>query len=158
MSSSRILCLIYCTNALGLRHNTPIINASHDPVLPPLKGRDLREKVVKLAQALSLIVKKEVRAGRRIWGAERFIDVVICDKQTGKLLGVECKYQATRGTAEEKIPTTIQDIAHWPIPGIVVIDGEGFSDKMVGYMMSTGKVVWFEELEDWLRLYFGRLS
>ena len=43
------------------------------------------------------------------------------------------------GTAEEKVPATIQDIAHWPIPGIVVIDGKGFSANMP-YLMSTGKV------------------
>lgn len=63
--------------------------------------------------------------------------------------------QGASGTAEQKIPATIQDIASWPIPGIIVIDGEGFSDNMRGYLMSTGKVVQFDELEDWLRLYFG---
>jgi len=26
---------------------------------------------------------------------------------------------------------------------------------MEGYLLSTGKVVWFEDLEDWIRLYFG---
>jgi hypothetical protein len=45
---------------------------------------------------------------------------------------VECKFQATSGTAEEKIPATIQDMEHWPIPGIEVIDGEGFSKNMQG--------------------------
>lgn len=76
-------------------------------------------------------------------------------QKEGRRLGIECKFQATPGTAEEKIPATIQDIAYWPIPGIVVIDGEGFSENMVGYLMASGKVVWFEELEDWLRLFFG---
>lgn len=27
--------------------------------------------------------------------------------------------------------------------------------NMKGYLMSTGKAVWFDELEEWLRLYFG---
>lgn len=81
---------------------------------------------------------------------------MITDDKSGKRLGVECKFQATPGTAEEKkVPATIQDIAHWPIPGIVVIDGKGFSGNRRGYLMSTGKVIWFDELEDWLRLYFG---
>jgi len=26
---------------------------------------------------------------------------------------------------------------------------------MQGYLMATGKVVWFQDLEDWLRLYFA---
>lgn len=76
-------------------------------------------------------------------------------KKAEKRLGMECKFQATPGTAEEKIPATIQDMTFWPIPGIIVIDGEGFSTNMQGYLMSTGKVVWFDDLEDWLRLHFG---
>jgi hypothetical protein len=121
----------------------------------PKSGALLKDKVVKLAQQLGLRAETEVRAARRIWGQRRYIDVVLIDDRTGKRLGVECKYQATPGTAEEKIPATIQDIAYWPIPGLVVIDGEGFSENMTGYLLSTGKVVLFDELEEWLRLYFG---
>ncbi len=121
----------------------------------PKSGDELKRNVVALAQRMGLKAETEVKAARRLWGQRRYIDVVITDEKTGKRLGVECKYQATSGTAEEKIPATIQDIAHWPIPGIVVIDGEGFSANMQGYLMSTGKVVWYGELEEWLRLYFG---
>jgi len=121
----------------------------------PKSGDELKRNVVALAQRMGLKAETEVKAARRLWGQRRYIDVVITDEKTGKRLGVECKYQATSGTAEEKIPATIQDIAHWPIPGIVVIDGEGFSSNMQGYLMSTGKVVWYGELEEWLRLYFG---
>lgn len=118
-------------------------------------GQALKNKVVELAQKLGLNAETEVRAARRIWGQQRYIDVVLTHMPTGKRLGIECKYQKVSGTAEEKIPATIQDIQHWPIPGIVVIDGEGFSPNIQGYLMATGKVVWFDELEDWLRLYFG---
>ncbi|MEM4204879.1 MAG: hypothetical protein QXS54_12495 [Candidatus Methanomethylicaceae archaeon] len=121
----------------------------------PKSGDELKRNVVALAQRMGLKADTEVKAARRLWGQRRYIDVVITDEKTGKRLGVECKYQATSGTVEEKIPATIQDIAHWPIPGIVVIDGEGFSANMQGYLMSTGKVVWYGELEEWLRLYFG---
>ncbi len=121
----------------------------------PKSGDELKRRVVALAESLGLKADTEVKAARRLWRQRRFIDVVIADEKSGKRLGVECKYQASGGTAEEKIPATIQDIAHWPIPGIVVIDGEGFSSNMQGYLMSTGKVVWFDELEDWLRLHFG---
>ncbi|MCS7161262.1 MAG: hypothetical protein RMJ19_12395 [Gemmatales bacterium] len=117
-------------------------------------GQDLQRTVEQLAVALGLGARTNVNCGRRIWGPKRRIDVVINDGK-GQRLGVECKYQATQGTAEEKILATLQDIAHWPIPGIVVIDGEGFSEDMVGYLISTGKVILFEDLEDWLRLYFG---
>jgi len=118
-------------------------------------GKELQVKVIALAESLGLKAEREVAAARRLWGAKRHIDVVITQKETGKKLGVECKSQSGGGSAEEKIPATVQDIGSWPIPGIVVIAGEGFSDNMSGYLMSTGKVIWFEDLDDWLRLYFG---
>lgn len=121
----------------------------------PKSGEELKQRVVALAQSLGLKADTEVKAARRLWGQRRFIDVVITDEKTSIRLGVECKFQSSSGTAEEKIPATIQDIAHWPIPGIVVIDGEGFSSNMQGYLMSTGRVVWYDELEEWLRLHFG---
>ena len=92
---------------------------------------------------------------RRIWGAVRRIDVVLIDPQTRKTLGVECKYQAGGGTAEEKIPATIQDIDAWPISGIVVFSGDGFTQNMKSFLISTGKAVQLVELRPWLCLFFG---
>ncbi len=120
----------------------------------PRKGEELKVKVVELAAALGLNAETEVKAARRLWGAKRRIDVVLKRPETDKVLGVECKFQGTKGSAEEKIPATIKDIEYWPIQGIVVIDGPGFSDNMKGFLMATGKAVWFEDLEDWLKLYF----
>jgi hypothetical protein len=70
-------------------------------------------------------------------------------------LGVECKYQGGGGSAEEKVPATIQDIAAWPIPGLVVFGGSGFSSNMIAYFHSTGKAVSLDDLEAWLLLFFG---
>ncbi len=121
----------------------------------PASGKELQAQVAELARSLGLRVELEAKAARRLWGSKRYIAVVITDEKTGKRLGIECKYQGRGGTAEEKIPATILDIEHWPIPGIVVISGQGFSPNMQGYLAATGKVIWFEELEEWLRLYFG---
>lgn len=118
-------------------------------------GTGLEDRVAALAERLGLHVERKVRAARRITGKKRIIDVVVFDERSGKRLGIECKYQGTSGSAEEKIFATIEDIRHWPIPGLVVIDGEGFSKEIIGALLATGKVVWFEDLEDWLRLYFG---
>jgi hypothetical protein len=118
-------------------------------------GKELVAAVVALAQELGLEAREQVRVGRRIWGAQRHIDVVLIDRQTRKTLGLECKCQSSGGTAEEKIPATIQDISAWPIPGLVVFAGEGFTDNMRSFLLSTGKAVEFEDLEPWLRLFFG---
>jgi len=120
-----------------------------------VQGRQLQMKVVELAESLGLEAKIEVRAARRLWGAERRIDVVLKDPSTRKLLGVECKFQSVAGSAEEKIPAMLKDIEFWPIPGIVTIEGPGFSRGMENYLLASGKVVNYEDLEDWLRLYFA---
>src|SRR6266851_3782773 len=118
-------------------------------------GADLRDKVAALGTKIGLDVRTEVRVGRRLWGAIRHIDVVLTRAETGKTIGVECKFQGGGGSAEEKVPATIQDISAWPIDGIVVFAGDGFTDNMKSYLISTGKAVEFKDLEPWLRLYFG---
>ena len=118
-------------------------------------GADLRDKVADLGRALGLDVRTEVRVGRRLWGAVRCIDVVLTRTDTGKTLGIECKYQGVGGSAEEKVPATIQDIEAWPIAGLVVFAGGGFSPNMIAFFHATGKAVALDELEAWLRLFFG---
>ena len=118
-------------------------------------GTHLKKEVAALAESLGLTAVEEVKVGRRLWGAVRSIDVVISDPKTSKALGVECKAQAAGGSAEEKIPATIQDIGAWPIPGIVVFAGLGFSQNMRAYLYSTGRAVALEDLRSYLQLFFG---
>jgi hypothetical protein len=118
-------------------------------------GDELAKRVCELGKSLRLEVHEQFRVARRVWGAERRIDVILKNPKTAKTLGVECKYQGGGGSAEEKVPATIQDIGAWPIDGLVVFSGEGFTTNMKSFLISTGKAVELEDLEPWLRLYFG---
>jgi hypothetical protein len=118
-------------------------------------GDALVQRVMEIAVPLGLVGHEQFKCGRRIWGAERRIDVVLTHEPTRKRLGVECKYQGSSGSAEEKIPATIQDIAAWPIPGIVVFSGAGFSANITSFLIASGKAVELEDLEGWLRLVVG---
>lgn len=118
-------------------------------------GNQLRDKVAAIGQGLELVVEIEVSVGRRIWGAKRRIDVVLKHPETRVSLGIECKYQGGSGSAEEKIPATIEDIRAWPIRGIVVYTGAGFSKNMESYLLSTGMAVELQDIKKWLELYFG---
>lgn len=120
-----------------------------------VSGTELRNRIAELGKQLGLDVRTEVRVGRRLWGAVRSIDVVLARKDTGRTPGLEAKCQGGGGSAEEKVPAKIQDIAAWPIPGLVVFGGDGFSYNMVAYLHSTGMAVSLEDLEAWLRLFFG---
>ena len=118
-------------------------------------GDQLCKVVVAIGQALGLEAREQFRLGRRIWGAERRIDVILTNPHDRRRLGVECKYQGTMGTAEEKVPAIVQDIGAWPIPGLVVFAGEGFSTHMRSFLLGTGKAIHVDDLESWLRLFFG---
>lgn len=120
----------------------------------PTSWQAMVDACAEVARGLGLEVETEVYVGRRIWGARRRIDAVVTDTQQRRALGIEVKYQRTTGSAEEKIPATLDDIAAWPIPGIVVFHGPGFSGHMRSFLQASGKAVELVDLETWLRLYF----
>ena len=118
-------------------------------------GDALCKEVVAVGQQLGLLSYEQYRCGRRIWGAERYIDVVLTHPESRRRLGLECKYQGTTGSAEEKIPAIIQDIAAWPIPGLVVFSGAGFSTNIKSFLIASGRAIDLADLDAWLRLFFG---
>lgn len=118
-------------------------------------GDILCKEVAALAGRLGLLTREQFKCGRRIWGAERYIDVVLTHVESRRRLGIECKYQGTAGSAEEKIPAIIQDISAWPIPGLVVFSGSGFSTNIKSFLVASGRAVELEELEPWVQLFFG---
>ena len=121
----------------------------------PQNARDFEEQVVQKCQELGLRVYRQAKMGTRIWGAKRKVDIVVEHPQTRKRLGIECKYQKKKGTAEQKIYATLEDMKAWPIRGIVVVGGEGFSEKTLFALMATGNVIHINDLEQWLRFFFG---
>ncbi len=123
-------------------------------MLEPHSALELEEACADIARSLGLQVRRQVKVGRRVYGPVRHIDVVVTDMSTRRSLGIECKFQRGKGTAEEKIPGTIEDIRAWPIQGIVCFSGYGFSPHMVSFMYASGLGVDIADLEDWLRLYF----
>jgi hypothetical protein len=117
-------------------------------------GAKLVDRVDDLAVSLGLDVHREFRLGRRVWGAERRIDLLLTQPATRVRLGVECKVQNSGGSAEEKLLATVQDIETWPMRGLVVLDGNGFSVAMRNHVVGSGRAVDFDDLEVWLRIFF----
>ena len=117
-------------------------------------GSGLERAVTRVGEALGLEVETQVVMGDRIWDTRRHVDVVLSKPGSERIIGIECKFQRVPGTVEERIPLTVEDINDWPIRGIVVIHGEGFSRDSVPFLRGRGRIVEFKRLAEWLHFYF----
>jgi hypothetical protein len=74
-----------------------------------------------------LDVYVEVSLGKTVIGKDRFIDVFVMRADDRKAVAIECKYQDTQGTVDEKIPYALQDLEALWVPGVLVYAGNGWS-------------------------------
>jgi hypothetical protein len=74
-----------------------------------------------------LDVYVEISLGKTIIGKDRYIDVFVVRPDDRKALAIECKYQDSLGTVDEKIPYALQDIEALWVPGCLVYAGRGWS-------------------------------
>ncbi len=82
-------------------------------------------------------VFEEVNLGTSIIGKQRRVDLFILQPQERNAFALECKYQDVSGTADEKIPYTLQDLAALRMPGAVVYAGVGFSEGVLHLLQSS---------------------
>lgn len=89
-----------------------------------------------------LLVYREVSLGKSIIGKNRRIDVFAVHEPTQRALAIECKYQGSQGTVDEKIPYTLQDMDALRVAGVVVYSGDGFSDGVVHMLQASPMAVY----------------
>ena len=81
-----------------------------------------------------LKVYREIRVGKSIIGKNRCIDV-FCVRDA-EAFAVECKFQDSPGTVDEKIPYALDDLEALPMAGCIAYAGTGFSEG-VRYMLEA---------------------
>jgi len=81
--------------------------------------------------ARGLKVYREIRVGKSIIGKNRCIDVFCVRESDNTAFAVECKYQDSVGTVDEKIPYALDDLAALPMAGCIAYAGRGFSDGVL---------------------------
>ena len=74
-----------------------------------------------------VLVYREVELGKTIIGKNRRLDILVRHLATGQAVAVECKYQATSGSAEEKLMYTLDDLKATPVKAVLAYAGDGFS-------------------------------
>ena len=78
-----------------------------------------------------LKVYREVRVGKSIIGKNRCIDVFCVREEDSRAFAIECKYQESVGTVDEKIPYALDDLDALPMAGCIAYAGKGFSDGVL---------------------------
>ena len=74
-----------------------------------------------------LVVYVEIALGKTVIGKDRYIDVFVIRPDDRKALAIECKYQDSLGTVDEKIPYALQDLEALWVPGCLAYAGKGWS-------------------------------
>ena len=78
-----------------------------------------------------LKVYREIRVGKSIIGKNRCIDVFCVSETDNKAFAIECKYQDSAGTVDEKIPYALDDLEALPMEGCIAYAGKGFSEGVL---------------------------
>jgi hypothetical protein len=74
-----------------------------------------------------ILVYREVNIGKSIIGKNRRVDLMLLNEATQAAFAIECKYQDSSGTADEKIPYALENMRALPMAGCIVYAGIGFS-------------------------------
>ncbi len=88
-------------------------------------------------QSRGISIYREVFAGKSIIGKNRRIDILLVCEEAKQAYAVECKFQATHGTADEKIPYALDDIQAMRMPGCIVYAGEGWSEGVLHMLRAS---------------------
>jgi len=84
-----------------------------------------------------LKVYREIRVGKTIIGKNRCIDVFCVSEDSRKAFAIECKFQDSQGTVDEKIPYALDDLRALPMDGCIAYAGQGFSDGVLHMLAAS---------------------
>jgi hypothetical protein len=85
----------------------------------------------------TLKVYREVKVGKTIIGKNRCIDVFCVSDDSCKAFAIECKFQDSQGTVDEKIPYALDDLRALPMDGCIAYAGQGFSDGVLHMLAAS---------------------
>ncbi len=81
------------------------------------------------------IYARQVEVGRDVYGKIRRCDFLLYSPKTWKDgLVIQCKWQASSGSVEEKYPFEVLNIQKDEYPTIIVLDGGGYSKGAEGWL------------------------
>ena len=85
----------------------------------------------------TLKVYREIRVGKTIIGKNRCIDIFCVSDASQKAFAIECKFQDSQGTVDEKIPYALDDLRALPMSGCIAYAGQGFSEGVLHMLAAS---------------------
>jgi hypothetical protein len=115
-----------------------------------------------------LKVYREIKVGKTTIGKNRCIDIFCICESSNNAFAIECKFQDSQGTVDEKIPYALDDLRALPMAGCIAYAGKGFSAGVL-HMLAASKDAAYclpflgqtettsetKELDDLLAAHFG---
>jgi hypothetical protein len=95
-----------------------------------------------------LKVYREVRIGKTIIGKDRCVDVFCVSDEGKRAFAIECKFQDSQGTVDEKIPYALDDMRALPMAGCVAYAGQGFSTGVLHMLAASPHAAYCMPLTD----------
>ena len=89
-----------------------------------------------------LKVYREIRVGKSIIGKNRCLDVFCLCEVTNKAFAIECKFQDSEGTVDEKIPYSLDDLEAMPMAGCIAYAGKGFSEGVLHMLRASTRAAY----------------
>lgn len=113
-------------------------------------------------------VFREIRVGKSIIGKNRCVDVFCLCENSNKAFAIECKFQESEGTVDEKIPYALDDLDAMPMAGCIAYAGRGFSAGVLHMLKASARAAYClpspdqaessgdtRELDHLLAMHFG---
>ena len=84
-----------------------------------------------------LKVYREIKVGKTIIAKNRCVDIFCVCESSNKAFAIECKFQDSQGTVDEKIPYALDDLRALPMAGCIAYAGKGFSDGVLHMLAAS---------------------
>jgi len=84
-----------------------------------------------------LKVYREIKVGKTTIGKNRCVDIFCVCESSNKAFAIECKYQDSQGTVDEKVPYALDDLRSMPLDGCIAYAGQGFSDGVLHMLAAS---------------------
>ena len=83
------------------------------------------------------IYTKQFEIGKSIYGKDRFVDLILYHPALWKdCLCIQCKWQTSNGSVEEKYPFEVLCVAQNDIDTIILLDGDGYSQGAKQWLLN----------------------